>query len=272
MSFKLGDRVKAIKDYGSAHSGETGTVCNVDDGNDPEIGVHWDKKSPDKHNCHNRCPTGHGYFVPEHTITKIDLSTATGSRVVKTADIGARVVRGKDWEWGDQDAHGVGTITGGGNSDGWVRVDWDCGSQNKYRIGDDGNFDLYYAEGETAKKVDSPSFKVGDIVKARYTHKETGEKNTYPTTSTGTIWKVVYVIDDELRLSNKDYKDILADKGFFDLMPKSADPFIEHKGIPIEEGLAKAVEIRSGCLCIIHGGKMPSIYTRKTYPRLCQDR
>jgi hypothetical protein len=61
---------------------------------------------------------------------------------------GARVVRGPDWEWEDQDGDGVGTIvdpnhsTNGGNQ--WVYVEWDEGGSNSYRIGPE-LFDLEFA-------------------------------------------------------------------------------------------------------------------------------
>ena len=56
---------------------------------------------------------------------------------------GARVRRGPDWKWGDQDggAGNAGTITEV-DSDGWVRVKWDKGSSNKYRTEKAGGTDL----------------------------------------------------------------------------------------------------------------------------------
>jgi E3 ubiquitin-protein ligase mind-bomb len=63
--------------------------------------------------------------------------------------IGLRVVRGPDWEWGDQDGgegH-VGTVVEVGEppvSDGGraVVVQWDCGGRCKYRCGLEGKYDL----------------------------------------------------------------------------------------------------------------------------------
>lgn len=68
-------------------------------------------------------------------------------RIVTTPHIGARVVRGRDWEWGPQDGgNGIGTIIENSYSD-WVRVKWDNKTyKNSYRIGDDGKYDLYYYE------------------------------------------------------------------------------------------------------------------------------
>ena len=56
--------------------------------------------------------------------------------------VGDRVVRGPDWEWGDQDGHGPGTVVprrGVGMESGsvWVSVDWDNGHRNGYRVGPD---------------------------------------------------------------------------------------------------------------------------------------
>lgn len=70
-------------------------------------------------------------------------------RMVTTPDIGAKVIRGRDWEWGDQDRGSVYGVIVWQKRDGWVRVEWKnknnnviCG--NSYRIGTDGYYDLYY--------------------------------------------------------------------------------------------------------------------------------
>ena len=65
------------------------------------------------------------------------------------AQLGLRVVRGPDWEWGDQDGgegH-VGTVVEVGEppvSDGGraVVVQWDCGERSRYRCGLEGKYDL----------------------------------------------------------------------------------------------------------------------------------
>ena len=67
-------------------------------------------------------------------------------RIVTTPHIGARVVRGRNWDWNNQDGNGVGTIIENGN-EGWAKVKWDnkiC--ENSYRIGAYGKYDLYYIE------------------------------------------------------------------------------------------------------------------------------
>lgn len=73
--------------------------------------------------------------------------------------IGARVVRGKNWMWGNQDNYHrerndgelyLGTITEL-SRDGWVRVKWDAGSSDTYRINK--QYDLYFADAEDNKSL-----------------------------------------------------------------------------------------------------------------------
>lgn len=109
-------------------------------------------------------------------------------KVVTTADIGAKVVRGKDWIWSDQDAGSCyGVITEKNSSIGWIGVDWisDTGKVitgiYNYRIGNDHKYDLYYYEGPeivTTEPVSIPpaiakpepemlvfdKYKIGDVV------------------------------------------------------------------------------------------------------------
>ena len=62
--------------------------------------------------------------------------------------IGVRVVRGLDWKWGDQDGPppSEGKVIGELGEDGWIRVQWDNGSTNSYRMGKEGKYDLKLAE------------------------------------------------------------------------------------------------------------------------------
>ena len=56
----------------------------------------------------------------------------------------ARVVRGPDWEYGEQDGgvgH-VGVAVLGERTDGWVCVIWPNGETNNYHTGFKGKFDL----------------------------------------------------------------------------------------------------------------------------------
>ncbi len=78
-------------------------------------------------------------------------------KVVRQVDIGARVRRGPDWKWNVQDtwdikdevvpnATGLGTITGE-SMNGWAVVRWDSGATRfNYRVGQNEQFDLVYAE------------------------------------------------------------------------------------------------------------------------------
>ncbi|PIO35906.1 hypothetical protein AB205_0131630, partial [Aquarana catesbeiana] len=70
------------------------------------------------------------------------------SQVLKYMVPGARVIRGIDWKWRDQDgsAQGEGTVTGELHN-GWIDVIWDAGGSNSYRMGAEGKFDLKLAPG-----------------------------------------------------------------------------------------------------------------------------
>ncbi|XP_073433908.1 E3 ubiquitin-protein ligase HECTD1 isoform X1 [Dendrobates tinctorius] len=70
------------------------------------------------------------------------------SQVLKYMVPGARVIRGIDWKWRDQDgsAQGEGTVTGDLHN-GWIDVIWDAGGSNSYRMGAEGKFDLKLAPG-----------------------------------------------------------------------------------------------------------------------------
>ena len=58
--------------------------------------------------------------------------------------VGDIVTRGPDWKWDDQDGGGRGKVieTRPDNEDGWVRVKWDKGGANNYRMGAKGAVDL----------------------------------------------------------------------------------------------------------------------------------
>ncbi|XP_058814287.1 E3 ubiquitin-protein ligase Ufd4 isoform X4 [Topomyia yanbarensis] len=62
---------------------------------------------------------------------------------------GARVVRGVDWHWDDQDGSpsGEGTVTGEIHN-GWIDVKWDHGLRNSYRMGAEGKYDLKLANSD----------------------------------------------------------------------------------------------------------------------------
>ncbi|XP_048516518.1 E3 ubiquitin-protein ligase Ufd4 isoform X1 [Dendroctonus ponderosae] len=68
------------------------------------------------------------------------------TQLLKFMTVGARVMRGVDWKWRDQDGNppGEGTVTGDLHS-GWIDVTWDHGGSNSYRMGAEGKYDLKLA-------------------------------------------------------------------------------------------------------------------------------
>ncbi|XP_012287916.1 E3 ubiquitin-protein ligase HERC2 [Orussus abietinus] len=72
----------------------------------------------------------------------------SGIELAALMKIGTRVVRGADWKWGDQDGSppGEGSVIGELGEDGWIRVQWDNGTTNSYRMGKEGKYDLKLAE------------------------------------------------------------------------------------------------------------------------------
>ena len=77
---------------------------------------------------------------------RMELRRAPHGIAASSFNVGDRVRRGPDWEWGDQDGGlgNAGTITEV-DSDGWVRVKWDKGGSNKYRTENAGGTDLVKA-------------------------------------------------------------------------------------------------------------------------------
>ena len=73
------------------------------------------------------------------------------NRIVTTKNvkIGLKVIRGRDWGYGDQDGHSdYGILVEDSYDDEWVRVNWLDGYSNRYRIGNTENdpCDLYLYE------------------------------------------------------------------------------------------------------------------------------
>ncbi|XP_050562022.1 E3 ubiquitin-protein ligase Ufd4 isoform X2 [Spodoptera frugiperda] len=70
------------------------------------------------------------------------------SRGARGVCAGARVLRGPDWKWRDQDGPhpALGTVTSDLHN-GWVDVRWDHGGRNSYRMGAEGKFDLKVVSG-----------------------------------------------------------------------------------------------------------------------------
>ena len=61
-----------------------------------------------------------------------------------------------------QDGPGEGTVTRDPTGDGWVRIQWDSGETNSYRMGEDNRYDLALAPSELeprtkeGEKIDEP--------------------------------------------------------------------------------------------------------------------
>lgn len=93
------------------------------------------------------------------------------TQVMKHMIIGARVIRGVDWKWRDQDGipPGEGTVIGDLHN-GWIDVTWDHGGSNSYRMGAEGKYDLKLAP-ESEASAPTP------------THVPTPETNTSVLTS-----------------------------------------------------------------------------------------
>ncbi|XP_071110075.1 E3 ubiquitin-protein ligase MIB2-like [Haliotis cracherodii] len=101
---------------------------------------------------------------PSHVFLRHDMPEDAGVKVKKRTTClkirslglfsGARVVRGEDWKWGTQDGGSgrKGTITEilhepkAGTTRDTVRVKWDVGPSNLYRVGHEGKVDLKYVE------------------------------------------------------------------------------------------------------------------------------
>uniref|UniRef100_A0A0K2TN15 E3 ubiquitin-protein ligase n=1 Tax=Lepeophtheirus salmonis TaxID=72036 RepID=A0A0K2TN15_LEPSM len=68
------------------------------------------------------------------------------AQMMKQMTVGAKVVRGLDWKWKDQDGSppGEGLLVSELHN-GWIDVKWDNGSSNSYRMGAEGKFDLKLA-------------------------------------------------------------------------------------------------------------------------------
>ncbi|KAG4068069.1 hypothetical protein HA402_011402 [Bradysia odoriphaga] len=145
------------------------------------------------------CATCYGSDVHdlEHPFIRYQTTNSVGVRVptrqssvkvqLKGIFVGAKVVRGPDWEWGQQDG-GEGKTGRVMEIRGWdnescrsvANVSWVTGSTNVYRLGHKGNVDLKYIQpaagghyyrdhmpvlGKLFVQATRPSYSVGDRVK-----------------------------------------------------------------------------------------------------------
>ncbi|CAH1960044.1 unnamed protein product [Acanthoscelides obtectus] len=92
------------------------------------------------------------------------------SQLLKHMVVGARVVKGVDWKWRDQDGNppGEGTVTGELHS-GWIDVTWDHGGSNSYRMGAEGKYDLKLAPGYDVEAASASS--------SKYSNKQKNDKD-----------------------------------------------------------------------------------------------
>ena len=90
----------------------------------------------------------------------------TGPDVAARMKVNTRVVRGPDWKWGEQDgpAPSMGTVIAELGEDGWVRVQWDTGSTNSYRMGKEDKYDLKLAEPVLSPDNDEDDDDNNDVV------------------------------------------------------------------------------------------------------------
>ena len=142
--------------------------------------------------------TGSFIFQPSSTICTIfeDMlqrwksapAPLSGPELARLMGIGTRVVRGLDWKWGDQDgpSPSEGRVIGELGEDGWIRVQWDNGSTNSYRMGKEGKYDLKLSDPPpmTESETDSEAEAEGGLPTLR---NDDTQLKTYPTMKKGLI-------------------------------------------------------------------------------------
>ncbi|XP_076273657.1 ubiquitin fusion-degradation 4-like isoform X2 [Rhynchophorus ferrugineus] len=108
------------------------------------------------------------------------------TQLLKYMTVGARVVRGVDWKWRDQDGNppSEGTVTGELHS-GWIDVTWDHGGSNSYRMGAEGKFDLklspsYDVETASSKSTSTSKHKSKDDKQSVLTSRKSSSTPSLP--------------------------------------------------------------------------------------------
>lgn len=91
--FKVGDRVRVIKDCDGAKKGMVGTIAVVDKSTLKTIGVKFDKKLYGGHSLAGKCEHGYGHWVYPDCIELI-----SGNKIVITADGATTTARFYDGE------------------------------------------------------------------------------------------------------------------------------------------------------------------------------
>jgi len=163
--FKVGDLVYITKGYFDLKEGDVRALDGFD-------GIHWWIKTKE----YPRIFLDIGENFRHATKEELPAS-ASASNIMVTkynAVVGLEVVRGRDWDYGNQDhvngkqvvgviVHETGYFPSNKNS-GWVRVQWKGGRKDSYEIGDgldneDAKYDLYVYQGST-ELVNSTCFDV----------------------------------------------------------------------------------------------------------------
>ncbi|MCC6647151.1 MAG: hypothetical protein IT374_16460 [Polyangiaceae bacterium] len=148
---------------GGAKAGTSSKSERLDSAGDPESCEAAAKEGVENPRC--SVPLRIGLISIEGRAPTVTTPTASPQLPAPTArvvtspsrpppSVGARVSRGPDWKWQDQDKSGAGTVVGEDGT-GWVRVRWPDGSTNSYRWGYDGKYDLSIAT--TAPPVAAPA-------------------------------------------------------------------------------------------------------------------
>ncbi|XP_045169286.2 uncharacterized protein LOC123532018 [Mercenaria mercenaria] len=153
-TFRAGDRVVRGPDWqwGNQDNGGTGTVTAVD----PTgwVTVRWDNNFENSYrngvqNAHDLLKVG---SITTTSAPRTHATTApptAGPGLANDMYIGARVQRGRDWKYGNQDGNGSGSVRQlpPDVPSGWVQVEWDNGYLNNYRLGAENAYDIMFVPG-----------------------------------------------------------------------------------------------------------------------------
>lgn len=75
-TFNVGDKVECVRDFpddnNSITIGAQGVICVIVGSSGPHIGVRWNEKVYEGHDCHGACSHGYGWFVAPSDIKRID--------------------------------------------------------------------------------------------------------------------------------------------------------------------------------------------------------
>jgi hypothetical protein len=154
--FKVGDLVYITKGYFDLKKGDVPALEGFD-------GTHWWIKTKEYPKIFLDKDENFRHATPEEIAASASVSPSNIMVTKDNAVVGLEVVRGRDWDYGDQDHFkgkpSVGTIAmeygyfPNNKNSGWVKVKWKGGSTDSYEIGtdldDDGKYDLYVYQGST---------------------------------------------------------------------------------------------------------------------------